>query len=180
MNYEESTRQVIADQNLGLMVQTLDGGLSATEFTNTTQTELFNVYGRIAVMNLFIELTAAADANASTIQFNCTFTSPVIAKNPMGAACASIANKGAHTRIVHVGGAVATAAILTDSAGLTDVETAGKLHFVGGKTAAGANTVGSIGILCGGATQAGTITGTAYLYYVPMHKGAYAQAVSGV
>lgn len=180
MNYNESTRQRLADMILGLHVNTTHGGLSATEFTNGTQTELFTVVGRIGIKQLFIELTATADANATTIAYNCTFTTPVIGVNEMQADCGSIANLGAGTRITFVGGAVATALVLTDSAGLTDVEAAGKMHIIGGETAAGANYVGSIGMLGAAATQAATITATAHLYYVPMSPGAYAEAIAGV
>jgi hypothetical protein len=129
------------------------------------------------VVQLFIELTAAADANATQVLFNCTFTTPAIGVNAMGAKCASIANAPAHTRITWVGGAVATAHVITDSAGLTDVEGAGKIHILGGETAAGANTIGSIGMLGDDATQAGTISATAHLFYYPMSAGAYAEAL---
>ena len=179
-NYAPSTRMRIADLITGMHVKTIDGGLTATEFTNTAQTELFTIVGRIAVVQLFIELTATADANATTVAFNTTFTTPAIGVNEMQADCGSIANKTAHTRITFVGGAVATALIITDSAGLTDVESAGKIHILGGETAAGANTVGTIGMLTAGATQAGTISGTAHLFYYPMSEGAYAEAVAGV
>ena len=165
---------------LGLHVQTTNGGLAAAEFTNPTQTELFTVYGRIGVKQLFIELTAAADANATTVAFNTTFTVPVIALNVMNAASASIASLGAYGRIAFVGGAVASAAIITDSAGLTDVEAAGKMHILGGISATGTNTTGTIGMAAAGATQAATITATAHLFYVPMSVGAYAEAVAGV
>jgi len=176
MNYNESTRQRIADLILGLHVKTTAGVLVAAHFTNTVQTEIFNIVGRIAVKQLFIELTAAADANLTQVQFNCTFTTPAIGVNAMGGACASIASLGAYGRIVHVGGAVATAAIITDSAGLTDVETAGKMHILGGVSSAGVLTVGTIGMLISGATQAATIAATAHLFYVPMCPGAYAEA----
>jgi len=179
-NYAPSTRARIADLITGMHVKTTDGGLAAAEFTDTAQTELFNIVGRIAVKQLFIEITSAADANATQVLFNCTFTTPTIAVNAMGAKCASIASVGAHTRIVWVGGAVATAHVITDSAGLTDVEGAGKIHILGGETAAGANTVGTIGMLADDATQAGTISATAHLFYYPMSEGAYAEAVAGV
>ena len=169
-NYAPSTRARIADLITGMHVKTTDGHLSAL-------TELFTVVGRIAVKQLFIEITSAADANATQVLFNCTFTTPTIAVNAMCAKCASIAAAGAHTRITFVGGAVATAAVITDSAGLTDVETANKIHIIGGETAAGANTVGSIGMLGDDATQAATISATAHLYYYPMSKGAYAKAL---
>lgn len=176
MNYAPSTRNRIADLILGLHVETTGGVLVAANFTNPTQTELFDIYGRIGIKQLFVELTSAADANASTVAFNVTFTTPVIALNTMNAASASIANLGAYGRIVFVGGAVATAAVLTDSAGLSDVETAGKIHIVGGVSSAGVATVGTIGMAVAGATQAATIAATAHLFYVPMSLGAYAVA----
>ena len=179
-SYNLSTRQTIADLTLGLHVQTTNGGLGTTEFTNGAQTELFTVVGRIALRQMFIELTAAADANATTVAFNTTFTTPAIGVNEMQADCGSIANLPASTRITYVAGAVATALILTDSAGLTDVEAAGKMQFLGGKSAAGVLNVGTIGMLAAAATQAGTVTATAHLYYVPMDRGSYVEAIAGV
>ena len=177
MNYNESTRQRIADMILGLHVETTGGVLVAANFTATAQTELFNIYGRIGIKQLFIELTAAADANATVVAFNCTFTTPVIALNGMTGNSASIASIGAYGRITFVGGVVATAPIVTDSAGLTDVETASKMHILGGVSAAGVLTVGTIGMLASTATQAATIAATAHLFYVPMSPGAYAEAI---
>lgn len=176
-NYSPSTRARIADLITGMHIKTADGILLAAHFTDTAQTELFTIVGRIAVVQMFVELTTAADANATTVAFNCTFTTPVIAVNEMQADCGSIASLGAHTRITFVGGAVATALIITDTAGLTDVESAGKLHILGGETAAGANTAGTIGMLIAGATQAATISATAHLFYYPMSEGAYAEAL---
>lgn len=177
MNYNQSTRDRLADMSMGLHVETTNSVLAAANFTTGgVDTSLFNVYGRIAVKQLFIELTAAADANATQVLYHVTYTTPVIAQNPMCAKCASIANLGAYGRIVFVGGAVATAAVITDSAGLSDVETAGKIHIIGGITSAGANTVCAIGMQSSDATQAGTITATAHLFYSPMSIGAYAEA----
>jgi len=176
-NYAPSTRARIADLITGMHVKTTDAVLVAANFTDTAQTELFTIVGRIAVAQLFIEITSAADANATQVLFNCTFTTPTIAVNAMCGKCASIASLGAHGRIVWVGGAVATAAVITDSAGLSDVEAAGKIHILGGETAAGANTAGTIGMLADDATQAATISATAHLFYYPMSKGAYAKAL---
>lgn len=166
----------VSEMVVGFHAKTTDGVLVAANFTSAAQTELFNVYGRIGIRNLFIELTAAADANLTQVQFNCTFTTPVIGVNAMGAKCASIASAGAHTRIAWVGGAVATAHVITDSAGLTDVEGAGKMHIIGGETAAGASTVGSIGMLVSDATQAATISATAHIYWVALSQGAFVTA----
>lgn len=176
MNYNESTRQRIADLILGLHVETTAGVLVAANFTATAQTELFNVYGRIAVKQLFIELTAAAAADATVVGFNCTFTTPVIALNAMSGNSASIASLGAYGRITYIAGAVASLPIITDSAGLTDVETAGRISILGGVSSAGVLTIGSIGMLASTATQSATIAATAHLFYVPMCPGAYAQA----
>lgn len=175
-NYAPSTRDVIGDMICGLHVETSGGVLIAANFTDTVQTELFTVFGRIGIKQLFIELTSAADANATQVLFNVTFTTPVIGVNALCAKCASIANLGAYGRIMLVGGAVATAAIVTDSAGLTDVEMAAKMHILGGVSAAGVPTVGTIGMLGDDATQAATITATAHLFYVPLSVGAYAEA----
>jgi hypothetical protein len=177
MNYNQSTRDRIADMILGLHVETTNSVLVAANFaTGEVNTSLFNIHGRIGVKQLFIELTAAADANATQVLLYTTFTTPVITLNAMCAKCASIANLGAYGRIVLVGGAVATAAVITDSAGLSDIETAGKMHILGGITSAGANTVGVIGMQSSDASQAATITATAHLFYVPMSTGAYAEA----
>ena len=173
MNYNPSTRNRIADLINGLHVETTGGVLVAANFTTGgVDTNLFNIYGRIRVMQLFIELTADADANATQVLFYTTFTTPVIAKNAMCGKCASIASLGAYGRITFVGGAVATAAVITDSAGLTDVETAGKSHILGGVSAAGVNTVGVIGMTSSDATQAATIAATGHIFYVPMSVGA--------
>ena len=176
-NYSPSTRARIADLIVGMHVKTTDGVLVAANFTATAQTELFTIVGRIGVSQLFIEITAAADANATVVMFNTTFTTPAIGVNAMCANSASIASLGAHSRITWVGGAVATAAVLTDSAGLTDVEGAGKIHILGGETAAGSNTAGTIGMLESTATQAATISATAHLFYYPLSEGAYAEAL---
>lgn len=179
-NYAPSTRARIADLITGMHVKTTDAVLVAANFTATAQTELFTIVGRIMVLQLFVELTAAADANATVVQFNTTFTTPVIALNSMCGDCASIASAGAHTRIMWIGGAVATSAIITDSAGLTDVVASGlggNPHILGGETAAGANTAGTIGMLASTATQAATISATGHLYYIPMSAGAYAEAL---
>lgn len=175
-NYSPSTQSRIADLILGLHVETTGGVLVAAHFTNAAQTELFNIYGRIAVMQLFVELTAAADANLTQVQFNCRFTTPVIVVNALGAKCASIAALGAYGRIIHVAGAVAAAAAITDSAGYSDVDTAGRKSILGGVSAAGVATIGVIGMLVSDATQAATIAATGHLFYVPMSEGAYAEA----
>lgn len=172
MNYNPSTIARIGDMVGGIHVKT--GSLANSTYllgASNTQTELFNVYGRIAVLHLYAEVVSAACSNNLTqVAFNCTFTTPSIAVNAMCAKCASIAQLGVGGRIVWVGGAVATAAVITDSPGLSDVTPAGKLHYVGGE-----GFVGTIGML---ATDADQSTGSikVHLHYVPLSDGAYASA----
>ena len=176
-NYSPSTRERIADLVLGMHVQTTGGVLVAANFTTGgTNTSIFNIYGRIGIKNLFLELTAAADANATQVLFYSTFTTPVIAINVMCVKCATIASLGAYGRIVYPGGVVGTSAIITDSAGLTDVDMAGKMTIVGGESAAGVKTIGVIGMQASDATQAATIAATGHIWYVPMSPGAYITA----
>jgi len=166
--FQPSTQKMIGLVGGGLLVETSTLA-NATYLLNGTQTELFDVYGRILVSQLYIELVTAASANATTLQYNCTFTTPAIGVNAMGAACASISGLGQGQRIVHVGGAVATAAVLTDSAGLSDV-TCVTPHIVGGLS-----FVGTIGVLGAAASQASG-TFRAVMHYLPYSEGAYAEA----
>ncbi|MGR9116957.1 MAG: hypothetical protein ACU85E_14430 [Gammaproteobacteria bacterium] len=169
-SFQPSTQTMIGYINGGLQVETSTLA-NATYLlgVGATQTELFNVTGRILLLQLYIELITAASANATTVQFNCTFTTPVIALNAMGAACAAITSLGQGGRIVHVGGAVATAAVITDSPGLSDV-TCVTPHIVGGH-----GFVGTIGIVAGTADQASG-TFRAIAHYVPYSAGAYVTA----
>lgn len=169
-NINQSTRAMIGYITHGVMVQT--STLANTTYllgAGGTQTELFNVYGAICVLQLYLEITTACSAHATTVQFNCTFTTPTIALNAMGGACAAITSLGRGGRIVHKGGVVATAAIITDSAGLTDT-TCVDPHIVGGL-----DFVGTIGIAAAAADQ-GSGAFRAFLHYVPYTDGAYAAA----
>jgi len=176
-NYAPSTRERIADLILGMHVETTSGVLVAANFTTgNTDTSLFNIYGRIGIKQLFIELNTAAAGDVTQVAFYTTFTTPSIVLNPICAKCASIASLGAYGRITWVGGAVATAAVITDSAGLTDVDSAGKMAILGGVSAAGVPTVGVIGMRASDATQSATISATGHIWYVPMSPGAYIEA----
>jgi len=176
-NYAPSTRARIADLIIGMHVKTTDAVLTYLNFVDTTQTELFTIVGRVGITQLFIELTSAADANATQVVFNCTFTTPTVAVNALAVKCASIASAPAGTAINYVGGTVGSSNSITDGAYVTDVEMAGRIAILGGESSAGVNTVGTIGMLGDDANQAGTITATAHLYYFPMSDGAYAEAL---
>ena len=181
-NYQPSTRQTIADMTAGLHVQTIHGNLGTAEFTSAAQTELFNIVGRIKLMQLYIQLDVLADANITQVAFNCTFSTPVIGAVALNVACASIASTAAHGCIHWIGGAVGSTAVITAAPGIADVQPgAGGNYFVlGGVVTAGTGTIGTIGMLISGATQAGTISATAHMHYVPQSPGAYVTAVAGV
>jgi len=166
-NYNPSTIARIADIESGIRVDT--GSIAAaTYLRNGTQVELFNVYGRIKVINLFLEVITALSNNAYTAKFNATFTTPSIAVADMSAACASTAQLAAGRRITWLGGAVATAAIVTQSAGIS-------LLGATPQVIGGIGFVGTIGIL-GAAANHDSGACIATIFYVPWSDGAYVTA----
>ena len=168
-NYPPSTIARIGDINRGLLVET--GSLAGATYllTGGTQTEIFAIYGRLLVKYLWLEVLTDLSAHACQVAFTVTFTTPSIAVNAMCAKCASLASAARGLRSWFVGGAVATAAVITDSAGLSDINV--NPHMVGGK-----DFIGTIGIL---ASDASIASGTFMvgMCYVPMSNGAYAQAL---
>lgn len=170
MNYPQSTRERVADIKNGVLVETGTLANSTYLLTGGTQTEIFTVKGLIKVHELYLEFLTACSAHATQVLFNCTFTTPSVAANAMCAKCAAITSLGQGGRVVWLGGAVATAAVITDSPGLSDVlPSAGQL--VGG-----VGFIGSIGILASDASQASG-TFKASILYTPRTVGAYVEAL---
>ncbi len=174
-NYNASTIDVIGDLKNGLRV---DGSVfpAVTYFykdgTVAGQFELFKVYGRIFVLQLFIEIITNLGAGAAQVLFNYTSLTPAIAVQPMCSKCASIASIPRGVRIVFVGGIVATAAVITvKTPGCVSDVINTKPHIIGL-----ANGVGTIGMLT---TDANSASGKAQasLYYVPLSDGAYVEKV---
>lgn len=175
MNFNPSTIEAVGYLINGVRVDTsvLANATYLLGAANT-QTEIFNVIGRIKIHNLFLEVTVVCSNNATQVLFNYTSTTPVIAVQPLCAKCASIAQLAVAERIYWLGGAVATAAVITATPGISDI--AVTPHVVGSVTAAGANAVGTIGILASDASQAsGSVR--ASIYYTPMSDGAYVEAI---
>lgn len=169
MNYPPSTIARIGDIHRGLIVET--GSLAAGYFAGAanTQTELFTIKGRILIKYLFMEILTAFSAHAVQLAFNVTFTTPVIALNPLCVKCASLASGVAGLRAWHIGGAVGTTMVITDSAGVSDIAVIPQM--VGGK-----DFIGTLGMLASDASIASG-TGQVVLAYVPMSDGAYAEAL---
>lgn len=172
MNYNPSTIARLSDIHNGIRVET---GVfnTATYFlhngTTTGQFEIFKVYGRILWTHLFIEMITDSGGGAALVQFTYTFSTPAITVKPLSAASGSTAALVRGSRIVCLGGAVATATGITvATGGASDLAvTPGILG--------GIDFVGTIGMLT---TSASNTSGTAQavLTYFPMSDGAYVEA----
>lgn len=166
MNYAPSTIARIGDLMNGIRVDT--SALAAATYMAGTQIELFNVYGRIRVHSLFGEVTVIISNTATALLFNFTSSDPVIAVQPMCAASGSCAQLAVGERIMWVGGAVATAAVLTATPAISDINPAPQIVGTNGGT-------GTIGILTSVANAtSGTVKFS--IFYTPMSDGAYVSA----
>lgn len=171
-NYAPSTRERISDLIAGMRVQTgvFNCATYINHTTNTGQFELFNVHGRILLMHLYIEAITVWGAGAAVISFTYTSSDPVVAVAEICDACASVATLAEGRRVVWPGGVVATLAVITASAGISDYTPPGNPHYIG--TQGG---TGTIGMLTATATLASG-TAQAFMNYVPLEIGAYVTA----
>lgn len=169
-NYNASTIARIGDLVNGIHVQTSALAAATYMLTGPTQTEIFDVVGRIKIHELFGEVAGAAFSDhACVLYYNYTSTDPVIAVAPLSAASASLAKLAVGERIAWIGGAVSTATVLTATPGITDV--ARSTQIVG--VSAG---VGTIGINTATASITGAATVQFSIFYTPMSDGAYVTA----
>jgi hypothetical protein len=166
-HYSPSTREVIGDLINGLKVET--GILAAATYLKTgpVQTEIFTVKGAIKILHLFGEVTTVFANNACVLYYTFTSSDPAIAVGPLCAASASLAQLAVGERIMWVGGAVATAAVLTATPGISDINPAPQIVGTTGGT-------GTIGINTATATVA---TGALRFvcFYAPVSDGAYVE-----
>ncbi len=173
-NYAPSTRERIADLVAGMRMETSEfaGATYINHTTNTGQWELFQVYGRILLMHLYIEVTTVLGAGASVISFTYTSSSPAIGVQEICDASASVAALPEGCRIVWPGGIIATLATITvaTTGGVSDYTPPGNPHYIG--TQGG---TGTIGMLTATATVASGAA-QAFMNYVPMEVGAYVVA----
>lgn len=121
--------------------------LTATTYLHQDQWEAFNVKGRIHLRMLFMEVYSALGNVATTIQFNYTFTTPVLAVKPLCAASGAMNSAPRGYRAQWIGGAVASNPVVTVATGLcSDVTQNASGAILGGKDA-----VGTIGFVTAGA-----------------------------
>jgi hypothetical protein len=174
-NYSQNTQELVADVINGIKVET--SALANLTYWDNSDHVIFNVFGRIKLTCLFAEVVTVADAHATTMQFKYEQVSPfAIAAAAltavMGAGDLTSAAQG--TRVVCLGGAVATAALLDAGPGITGYTY--PMIIGTGNTAAGVQAVGTIIVdTAGAANHSGT---TKYvIHYVPLSDGAYVTAV---
>ena len=119
-NYAPSTIARIGDLINGARVETSALAAATYMLTGPTQTEIFNVFGRVKIHELFGEVADAAfSAHACVLKYTFTSSSPVIAVADLSAVTASLTGLAIGERITWLGGAVATAAIITATPGIS-------------------------------------------------------------
>ncbi len=166
-NYHPSTVAEWSRLKNGLCTST--GTLLAASYLLQNQVELFNLYGRVKIHELFGEVSTIISNTATTLLYNWTSTTPVIAVQPLCAASASMAQLAVGERVAWIGGAVATAAVLTATAGITDVNRTSQIVGTDGG-------VGTIGILTAGANAtSGALKFS--VFWSAMSDGAYIEAL---
>ena len=170
MNYTPSEKERIGDIVAGIRVDT--GYLAgATYWGIGTQTELFTVYGVIKLMNLYAEQMVIDGAPGATIlQFNFTSSVPGILVQPISGLSLTLATLVVGSRVMWLGGGIATLPILTASGGITDFSCQAP-QILG--TEGGTATIGIATTIA--AASAGTHIWS--LFYKPMSDGAYVEAV---
>jgi len=171
-NYAPSTRARIADLVRGMQVDT--GIKLNTASLAESQQEDFNVFGRIMLLNLFMEVTTnfASDATLFQYTYSCATHTPAIVSTKLGLVSLSIASITIGGRVYWTGGAVGgTTHVSTNTTGGISDLPAVQPMIVGYK-----DGVGTIGHLT---TTASQTSGAAYhsLFYVPMSDGAYVTAI---
>ena len=169
-NYAPSTSARIGDLINGVRVETSALAAATYMLTGPTQTEIFDVFGRIKIHELFGEVAVANfSAHACVLKYTFTSSSPVIAVADLSAVTASLTGLAIGERITWLGGAVATAAIITATPGITDIARTTQIVGV-------SSGVGTIGINTATASITGTATVKFAIFYTPMSDGAYVSA----
>lgn len=164
MNYNNSTRERVADINRGLVVST-------PTLTNTVAMpgnadyDLFTVYGRVRVLTLDIEAVTAWSNDATTLKFTFDPSAPAIGAIDISAASTTVAQLAVGQRVRLVGTALNTAAAI-DANATVSLQPAAYMElgcFDG---------VGAIGVTSAAAAQTGG-TSKATITYIPITEGAY-------
>lgn len=170
LNYSPNTQAFASDVLNGLCVET--GSLANTVYLIQTQKTIFNVFGRVKVNLLYMEVLTDCSAHATTVKFRFASTTPVIAVADMSGASGAITSAIPGTRVTCLGGAVATGASL--DAGISPAST----PMIIGTCISAAGTQG-VGIICATSAAASQVSGTVKFvcYYTPLEDGAYVASI---
>ena len=165
----KSTRESISDLHRGLLCETAN--LEATDYWLTADSAaIFNVYGRILLLELYGEITADM-AGAAQPNFSYTGTTPTVTIADLCAVSASIAGLNTGHRVVWPGGTVAGTLVITGKE-YDSPAVALPAYIIGGVTAAGVNFVGTIN--ADGSVADATDGNVRFTcVYAPMSDGAY-------
>lgn len=166
-DYNQNTQDMIGFIKTGIRVETPVLTTLATYWTDTAEFAVFNVVGLIKIIAMYLEVTSALDANATSIVFRWTGTIPVVGVATMGVKSGSLATSLPGVRATFLG----PGTILIGTEGVSYLPAP---NFVGGQTGLGVNATGVISVLIDDGTQAATASGRYVLHYVPMTEGAYA------
>lgn len=162
-HYGPSTRRRMGELESGMRVQTevLD---NTTLLAAAGSTNIFTVYGRILVTQLYIEAITAFSADATTVLFQYEGVTTAVGAADMCGASGVLTSIAQGIKIKYLGGAVATgASINVGEACITP-------HIIGTATIAGVQPVGLISTIDAGVTQkSGTCQ--VVIHYVPMEDG---------
>jgi hypothetical protein len=166
-NYTASTRDRVGDLVTGMRIDT-SVALASVKLTSA-QTEIFNVFGRILILEMYLEVITTMSSTASTVQFMYTSTVPEITVQQFSNTSTDTLNAAAvGDRLNYVGGALNAVPTVSATPAIGDEHCADPiiLGLEGG--------TGLIGILTAGADATGaTATIQFSIHYIPMSDGAY-------
>jgi len=165
--YKPSTREYVGDLVTGMREDTSVG--NATTYITSSQVEIFNVYGRVMILEMYIEVITAISTTASTVLFNYTSSTPVITVQNLSATSTdTLSDAPRGDRLNYVGGSVLAVPTLSATPGVGD-EACVDPTIVGLESG-----IGSIGVVTAGADATG---GTVQfsIHYIPMSDGAYVE-----
>ncbi len=120
VNYAPSTRARIADLITGMRVDT--AVLASADYLKTgpTATEaIFNVGGRIKIMQLFMEVITDLSAQACVMFYTYTSTTPSIGVQPISVVSASMSGMLRGARHICVGLTAGTACVIDAQTGIS-------------------------------------------------------------
>lgn len=173
-NYSPSTQARIGDIKNGLLVQTAKE-VSYTSWGSIANHEIFNVYNRIKIHEMWLEVGATTLVGAGAlVLFNYTSTSPVIAVQPFSAVCTTIHGFVQGRRVSLVGNGLTALSVVGTAA--ISVGAITPMIIGVAPTATVDPTYGTIGIL---PSVAAITAGTAQfsILYTPIDPGAYVTAI---